>query len=119
MEIEKTPLPNFAHGLGASDFEPYLHPPGFDVPHGSTPVFQALDQEDQCFAPYLTPKRTDITTMALAIQRVRKDLQAHCDPEARRLDEVGCRGIGGRLQIATITFKDGFRWVPGFEPAWC
>jgi hypothetical protein len=47
---------------------------------------------------------------------VRNDILAHYNPEALAIDEPSCRGVGGRVQIGTVTFGEGFRWVPGFEP---
>jgi hypothetical protein len=37
-------------------------------------------------------------------------------PEGLALDPELCAGIGGHIHIATITPKDGFQWVPRFEP---
>ena len=58
-----------------------------------------------------------LETLQQGIDRVHKDILLHYDPEARELDEKACSHIGGRVQIATVTFAEGFKWVPGFEPA--
>jgi hypothetical protein len=39
-----------------------------------------------------------------------------CDPVAVEIDP-DCKFYGGRIHAATITPKDGFQWVPGYEPA--
>jgi len=35
--------------------------------------------------------------------------------EALQIDEK-CAEIGGHIHAATVTPKEGFRWVAGFEP---
>jgi hypothetical protein len=107
---------HFAHGITITETEPRLHPPEFDVPFGSGRVFEFIEREDARFARYSRPKRGDIRSLSAAIDRAKNDVLAHCDPEALKIDEETCRGIGGRVQIATVTFSEGFRWVPGFEP---
>ncbi|MBI2815406.1 MAG: hypothetical protein HYX72_00555 [Acidobacteria bacterium] len=43
-------------------------------------------------------------------------VQACCSPTALGMDE-SFKMVGGRIHMATITARGGFRWVPGFEPA--
>lgn len=107
----------FRHQIAASEAEPYLHPPGFHGPFGSKAVFDLIESKDSRFAQYSEPERRNVSTLAGAVQRSINDVMAHCDPEALLVDEDKCRGIGGRIQIAQITFRDGFRWLPGYEPA--
>ena len=106
----------FRHGLRTSEAEPFLHPPGFNAPHGSGKIFELIDNGDPRFAKYRNPRRDSVVTLSAAIERALNDIHAHCDPEALQIDKETCQGIGGRIQIATITPADGFKWVPGFEP---
>jgi hypothetical protein len=65
------------------------------------------------------PKRmyiSDVMTIATAIDRSRRYIEACSDPDAVTLGE-GYDRIGGRIHIATVTPKDGFQWVAGYEPA--
>lgn len=108
----------FRHKARATEAEVCLHPPGFNHgPFGSGRIFELLDNEDPRFGRLAKPKRKGIATLSQAVERARNDVLAHCDPKALEIDEETCRGIGGRIQVATITFTAGFRWVPGFEPA--
>ena len=93
-----------------------LHQPGY-AKFGSPKVFDLIERGDSHFSRYSQPKRENVHTLATALERVLNDMAAHYDPEALKVDEDTCLGIGGRKQIATLTFLDGFRWVPGFEPA--
>jgi hypothetical protein len=106
---------HFRHGTTATEFEPQLFPPGFNIPFGSAKIFELLNSEDSRFARYSIPKRDKVFSVSTAIDRAKNDILAHCDPIALTLDETTCAGIGGRIQIATVTRKAGFQWVPGFE----
>jgi hypothetical protein len=57
-----------------------------------------------------------LETLQQGIDRVHRDILLHYDPEARKIDEKACSHIGGRVQIATVTLSNGFKWVPGFGP---
>jgi hypothetical protein len=107
----------FRHAANSTEATPYLHPPGFNHPFGSGKVLELVDSGDRRFRQYSEPPRNRIVTLAQAIERTRNDVRAQCDPEAMTVDELTCRGIGGRIQMATITTSHGFRWVTGFEPA--
>jgi hypothetical protein len=108
---------HFRHGAVSSEAEPYVHPPEFNAPpFGSEAVFDLISKGDSRFSQYSEPKRKNVFTLSEAISRAEKDIRAHCDLEALKLDPDRCRGIGGRVQIATVTFTHGFRWVRGFEP---
>ena len=106
----------FRHAANSTEATPYLHPPGFNHPFGSGKVLELVDSGDRRFRQYSEPPRNRIVTLAQAIERTRNDVRAQCDPEAMTVDELTCRGIGGRIQMATITTSHGFRWVTGFEP---
>ena len=107
----------FRHGITTSEAEPYIHPPGsIPPPFGSPKVFEALASGDARLARYSNPPRQGIATLASAIERVQNEVLAHCDPEARNVDNAPEWPYGGRVQIASITVRDGFRWVTGFEP---
>jgi len=105
----------FRHGIHDTGAEPHSYPPGFSFPFGSVKIFDLINSGDPRFAQYSQPPRKGLTTLSAGIDRVRQDVLAHYDPQALGVDEVTCRGIGGRVQIATVTIADGFRWVPGFE----
>lgn len=107
----------FRHGTNSTEANPYPHPPGFNHPFGSGKVLELVDNRDLRSRQYSEPPRDRIVTLAQAIERTRNDVRAQCDSEAMTVDELTCRGIGGRIQIATITISHGFSWVPGFEPA--
>ncbi len=106
----------FKHGIQHTEAELHNYPPGFSFPWGSAEVFQLVNSGDARFARYGHPTRQGINTLEEGVERVRNDILAHYDPEAFKLDEAIRWNIGGRVQIATITLSDGFRWLPGFEP---
>lgn len=103
------------HGLTESTFAPSSYPPGFSYPLGSLEVFKLIDGSDPLFAKYAQPPRLQVRTLMEGIERVRNDILAHFEPCARTVDPDTCGGIGGRVQIATIT-SSGFSWIPGYEP---
>lgn len=107
----------FTHGPAATEVDVHTHPPNFTFgPFGSGQIFELVDSDDPRFIQYSQPKRKAVSNLATAIERIEKDIRAHCDPAALAVDEITCRGIGGRVQIATVT-AEGFRWVRGFEAA--
>jgi hypothetical protein len=99
-----------------TEAEPHNYATGFSFPWGSIPLFELLNSGDPRFAAYANPKRVGLKTLADGVERVHKDILLHYDPEARKIDEKTCSHVGGLVQIATLTFADGFKWVPGFEP---
>jgi hypothetical protein len=107
----------FCYRDADNDGEARNYQQGFSFPWGSIKLFDLMNDCDKRFAQYAQPSRVGLRTLADGIERVRKDILLHYDPEARKLDEEVCSHIGGRVQIATVTFADGFKWVPGFEPA--
>ena len=50
------------------------------------------------------------------IAMVKANISASSDPRAVELDPQTCATIGGHMVVATVTRKDGFRWVKGHEP---
>jgi hypothetical protein len=105
----------FSNGEEHSKGEPRTYQPGFSFPWGSIKLFDLLNDGDPRVSNYAYPERYGLRTLQDGIQRVRNDILMHYDPELRKLDEVVCPGIGGRIQIATVTIAEGFRWVTGFE----
>ena len=109
---------NFVHGVLATEGELFIHqcgPGGFvPPPYGSLAVLHLLEGGDARFLQYATPSRPNARTLQAAIQRVMNDVLVHYDPKAIEVDEKLGWTVGGRVQIATVTFSDGFRWVPGF-----
>ena len=51
-----------------------------------------------------------------AIEAARNIIGACSDPVAPEIEGEAFQRIGGHILVATITPKDGFRWVPGCEP---
>jgi hypothetical protein len=99
----------------------------WSVLHGSDSIGALLfDTSDARLAQYRTEacrrvaanyKDSNIgITLQDAIEAARNYIAACSDPAIREIDIENCRGIGGRIHIATITPKDGFQWVPGLEP---
>jgi hypothetical protein len=105
------------HNRNSTEESVLNFPPGASFPFGSVPVVELMHAGDPRFAQYARPSRIGLKSLRDGIERVRKDILIHYDPEARRIDEKACSHIGGRIQIATVTLADGFRWVPGFEAA--
>ena len=102
------------HNPERSEAVPHAYPSGFSFPFGSIKVLDLVNAGDPRFSNYSQPPRQNLRTLAEGIERVRNDIKAHYDPKALEVDN-SCRGIGGRVQIATVTALDGFRWVSGFE----
>ncbi len=108
----------FRHGTTSSEAELSLHPSGFNSPpFGSPAIIDLIDKQDPQFLKYSQPRRDAVFTLSEGIDRAEKDIRAHCDPVALKVDPDRCGGIGGRIQIATVTRSQGFKWVAGFEPA--
>jgi hypothetical protein len=107
----------FSHGVDSTEVEPVLHQPGQNPKFGSLEIFNLIDRQNSYFSKYSEPRRENVRTVPQAVDRALADIQAHCDPEALKADEKTCKTIGGRIQIATITFSGGFKWVSGYEPA--
>jgi hypothetical protein len=105
------------HGPSCTEEEVYNFPPGGSFPFGSIKLIELMHAEDPRFAKYAKPSRIGLKTLPDGVERVRKDILIHYDPEGSKVDAKTCAHIGGPVQIATVTFADGFRWVPGFEPA--
>jgi hypothetical protein len=105
------------HGPCRTEEETYDFPPGGSFPFGSIKLIELMRNGDPRFAKYAQPSRIGMKSLRDGIERVRQDILIHYDPEASKVDEKACSHIGGRVQIATVTLTDGFRWVPGFEPA--
>ena len=94
---------------------------GQPVGIGSIKVLRALlhGKEPALLGSYRGPFadiRYRSTTLPHAVEIARNAVAAQCDPEALQIDPQ-CAGMGGRVHICTLTFKEGFRWVPGFEPS--
>jgi hypothetical protein len=103
------------HGPCCTEEDVYNFPPGWCFPYGSVKVVELMHSGDPRFLKYAEPCRIGLKTLQGGIERVRKDILIHYDTAARKIDEAICAHIGGRVQIATVTLEDGFRWVPGFE----
>ena len=115
-ESQRVGYVSLTHGPCRTEEEIYNFPPGGSFPFGSIKVIELMHDGDPRFAKYAQPSRIRLRTLRDGIERVRNDILIHYDPEATKVDEKSCSHIGGRVQIATVTLTDGFKWVPGFEP---
>jgi hypothetical protein len=94
----------------------------WSVLHGSGKIGILLFETDN---PLLAAYRTEAckrvaasygdSTMGIAlkdaIEAARNYIRACSDSVIRKLDIEHCRGIGGRIHVATVTPEEGFRWV--------
>jgi hypothetical protein len=55
-------------------------------------------------------------TLDEAVTAAKRTILVHTTEAALKLDPGHCHTVGGRIHIATITPKDGFGWVVGYEP---
>ena len=96
---------------------PYLIEPGKAVVYGPREIYYLMfETEDPRLSAYRRPKRRyDEIDLAEAIEISKNYICACADPALCKFD--GCSGVGGRVQIATITPAGGFQWVPDFGPA--
>ena len=56
-------------------------------------------------------------TLRINAQMAHAYIKACSDPEVFAVDPEQSAHIGGHIHIATITPKEGFQWVPRFQPA--
>ncbi len=70
---------------------------------------------DRYLYPLQVPLPRFNEAMKGAVLESRAYIEACESDEARLLDDF-CKTIGGKIHMASITPKDGFDWVPGFEP---
>ena len=106
----------FSHGISETEADIFTHPPGQNAKFCSNAILRLIDEPDSHFAKYAEPKGAAVRTIQEAVARALADIRAHYDEEAIKVDAEHCAAIGGRIQIATIDFADGFKWVPGYEP---
>jgi hypothetical protein len=74
------------------------------------------DEQLLRYAPHDLPLDLFSHKLSLAMVVGATYINACGGTEAHAINPDIAVGIGGRLHIATVTPKDGFRWVPGFEP---
>jgi hypothetical protein len=102
---------------GAEFFREELYP-GAPIGLGSELMRKVFfDTKDERFAAYRTQKQMG-GSLGLddAVQVAANFIRACSDPAALEVDPYTCAAIGGHIHIATITPRNGFRWVYGFEP---
>jgi hypothetical protein len=82
-------------------------------------IAELLLNRDPSLSHYLRPMALVCGSQRLTDAAVfaRAYIEACAGPEGRAIDEETSRGIGGHTHMATITPTNGFKWVPGFEPA--
>jgi hypothetical protein len=88
---------------------------GFPVGVGSSAVNEILRDPNGALAKYRTPSldlsKNERTSLEHAIDAARSWMSAQCSPEAQKIDPR-CISMGGQVLMATITFRDGLRWIP-------
>jgi hypothetical protein len=93
--------------------------PGYTIGLGSSEIVERLaNNSDSALAKYFTPTWTvpyELRSLSDAVDLAKSWMAAHCGPEAESIDPK-CAAIGGQVLICTLTPKDGFHWVTGFEP---
>ncbi len=114
----KTAHIRFEHGPTESGSSLSIDPPGANPYWGSIAVRNAILKGDAQFSKYSNPRWEKIICLDDAVERVKNDVLAQYDPEARKIDSETCSRIGGRLQVATITLSDGFAWVSVTWTSW-
>ena len=85
--------------------------------HGSGVIAKLLASPESNHFTMLYKKPHPVRNLEDAAERAANSIRAYSDPEALRLDEWVCSGIGGHIHVAAITPDRGFQWMPGFEPA--
>lgn len=86
--------------------------PGHLLGFGSPELFSLVPSGDSRFAKYrVIPKDPERVTLSEAVLMARKMIEAHMDPEAEKLFPANFACTGGKIQVAAITFQDGFHWV--------
>ena len=92
--------------------------PGVPIGVGSSEVNETLKDTNGVLAKYRTRsldlRENERTTLEHAIDAARSWISAQCSPEAQEIDPR-CVSMGGQVLMATITFRDGLRWVP-YQP---
>jgi hypothetical protein len=90
-------------------------PPANDIYSGSHAIAQryCTGLPEDRFGKYFRPSGPLIEH---GIAHAVGFIEACKDPMASHFDP-NCRNIGGRIHAASVTPRDGFRWVPGYEPS--
>lgn len=90
------------------------------IVHGIPEIGKRIISNDPSLRHYMLAVEVDDSysaDLATAIAFSRAFIAACAGPEGAEIDSAISSNIGGRIHIATITPKEGFRWVPKFEPA--
>jgi hypothetical protein len=91
--------------------------------YGSKMIAKLLGAKDKRFynERSLRPPDTAIPhfspEMHRAVIHARAYIEGCSSPEGLALERKICSSIGGKIHMASITANEGFKWVPGFEPA--
>jgi hypothetical protein len=90
-------------------------PPKTNIYSGSREIAAIIfEHRDPRFAKYYLESLTLKSPIEEAVACARTYVEACSDSLASEIDPI-CKGIGGKIHIATITPTEGFQWVPGFE----
>jgi len=85
---------------------------------GAPQIFNlVLNTDDPLFSAYRTYRtyRGRIPSVLQQAAICENYVRACSDPEAIKIEPL-CMSIGGHVHVATITPREGFQWVKGFEP---
>jgi hypothetical protein len=76
----------------------------------------AIHKGTRMFETYRVPWLfADEVNLQNAVERSNRYIEACSDPEAASMDPF-CARMGGHIHIATVTPREGFQWVSGYEP---
>lgn len=85
--------------------------------YGSFAILQKFsDGTDPLFTKYVSHVAPNAIGIPEAIDLINNYFRACSDPAIRALDEAHCNSLSPKINIATITTRTGFAWVPGYEP---
>lgn len=96
-----------------------------DISGSSISALLLRDNPDPRLASFWIPAMAKFSSLPVTIETFSlsdaRDIGLHyihaCESDvARRIDPDFAPGIGGKIHIATVTKKDGARWMPSYEP---
>lgn len=96
-----------------------------DISGSSISALLLRDNPDPRLASFWIPAMAKFSSLPVTIETFSlsdaRDIGLNyihaCESDvARRIDPDFAPGIGGTIHIATVTKKDGARWMPGDEP---
>jgi len=119
----------YVHGKPAWNFVPFMHQnqqllkPAVkaDYPLQKQPAIYGPKEISDRLFKYPDPKLSAYRVQRFhqekepalvdGIEAMKNYIRACCDPEIAKLDPEMCAGVGGHIQIATVTPEKGFSWI--------